>query len=274
MKLKTHKEKTENSHVNVTQESTACTSSPAEPIAAPEGSDGGSVYPSIHQPKPPSPARQPNPALALVPHSALDRQFRASSFASKLNEVQRSTLSLWLVNDDLSVEDIRKKVAAPPPAGLGMEVQPTTLRRLRVMAKNSEVGGWFTASVDTACDLLVDPDTAEVAPLREALRLMLYSRAVYATKNQAAPSDIDKLVTTIAKVEKLAAHSQPATPRISANPITTRHHVELTVRTDPRERELKAVHATELPPSSHTTANQNCAVPAQSCKVPSCDLAK
>jgi hypothetical protein len=163
----------------------------------------------------------------LIPRSALDRKFRATSFAAKLNPQQRTTLSLWLIDEKLTIDAIRKKVAAPSPEGFGLEVHPTTLCRLQRMLKNYDVSEWFSESMDTACDLLDNPETAQTASLREALTVMLYSRAVYAAKNQADPSAIDKLVTTINKLET----RQPAPRRESREktPLTTRHQVELSI---------------------------------------------
>jgi hypothetical protein len=165
-----------------------------------------------------------HPSAALLPKSALDRKFRATSFAAKLTEQQRATLTLWLIDEKLTIDSIRKKVAAPPPEGFGLEVQPTTLRRLRALVRNSAYSGWFSESMDTACDLFDNPDTAQAAPLREALTLMLYSGAIAAAKKQAEPSTIDKLVTTINRLER--RHLRSHEPRA---PLTTRHHVELSV---------------------------------------------
>jgi hypothetical protein len=249
MKTPALTEKNEDSHIN-----------PGAAQSPPAANAPASVSKSTHPPIHPSTRPSGSPAATLLPTSALDRQFRAASFASKLNEAQRSTLSLWLGNADLSIDSIRKKIAAPPPEGFGLEVQPTTLRRLRALVKNCEVTGWFSDSMDTACDLLADPDTAEVAPLREALRLMLYSRAIYAAKNQADPSAIDKLVTTINKLEKPKTGSRLGPPSVdslvaperSNAPLTTRHHVELTVRTAPAESAPRILDCTATTPASAT----------------------
>jgi hypothetical protein len=131
---------------------------------------------------------------------------------------------LWFIDEKLTIDSIRKKVAAPPPGGFSLEVQPTTLRRRRAVVRNSAYSGWFSESMDTGCDLHDNPDTAQAAPLREALTLMLYFRAIAAAKKQAEPSAIDKPVTTINGIER--RHLRPQEPQA---PLTTRHHVELSV---------------------------------------------
>jgi len=184
--------------------------------ASPIAPCGNPVNPSIQ--------KSTHPCLPPLPKSALDRKFRATSFAAKLTDQQRATLTLLLIDEKLTIDAIRKKVAAPPPDGFGLEVQPTTLRRLKSLVLNSAYSGWFSESMDTACDLLENPDTAHAAPLREALTLMLYSRAIAAAKKQAEPATIDRLVTTINRLER--RHLRPREPRA---PLNTHHRVELSV---------------------------------------------
>jgi len=151
-------------------------------------------------------------AKKLLPPSVRDRKFRALSFGSKLNPVQLSTLAVWLSKD--SIERVRQKVAAPPPQGFGMQVCGTTLRRIKKLVDNSVcTTTWVSDAMDTACDLLDAEDAAEVTPLREALGLLLYSRAVRFAEEQAPVEQIDKLLSAITKLEKLkaAATSAPRT---------------------------------------------------------------
>ncbi len=146
---------------------------------------------------------------------------------SKLTETQHSMLTAWLLNKEYSIEDIRKKVEAPAPQGFGLPVQRNTLRRLRARFDNANCNAAISDSLDLACDILEPEDAAETAPLLQSLIVMLYSRALFAMKMQAEPSAIDKLVSTIARLERLKSRSHRESRERS--PLTTRHHVELSV---------------------------------------------
>jgi hypothetical protein len=228
------------------------------PVTSPKAAIYPSVTPSYHASphlaEVPAPASPPVSlpsstvrALALLPPCIRDRKLRAFSFASKLSPVQNATLSAWLLDDKMSIEDIRRKVAAPPPEGFGMETHRNTLRRLRKTLENMNVNTAVSDAMDTAYDILTEEDTSQTAPLLEALSVMLCSRAVLAAKQPVQPGIIDKLVTTLAKVQKLKTHhSLEARPR-SAD---TRHRVELSIvpanparQTAPKIVEITATHA-------------------------------
>jgi hypothetical protein len=155
------------------------------------------------------------------------------------------------MSDD-SIETIRQKIAAPPPQGFGIQACATTLCRLRALAKNSQPIAWFSDAMETAQDMIESPDVADVAPLREALSLMLYSRAVYAAKQQATSEQLDKLLSVITKIEKLksrTSHPRQAVP-VAPPPAATRHIVELSVTATPPHAPQKYSHATLGAPAS------------------------
>jgi hypothetical protein len=215
MKTTTTSQRNENSHILPSAAEAPQTPSACVPATV------AISRPLDPEPETPIPSRVPN-----LPQSILRRKFRALSFAARLTDVQRMMLSTWLCNEDYSIEDIRKKVAAPSPDGFGMDVQPTTLRRLRKFSDNTRVTGWISDAMDTACDILEDEDAGENAPIHQALTAMLYSRALQAAQKQDLPETIDKLVTTIAKMEKL---KRPAQCEKQSRPATTRHRVELSI---------------------------------------------
>lgn len=192
-------------------------------------------------------------ARKLIPTGIIDRKFRALSFASKLNMVQRSMLTGWLSSTD-TIEEVRQKVAAPPPKGFGIDVCATTLRRLKALVENTRFSDWVSDSMNTACDLLDSEEAGEVEPLREALSLMLYSRALYAAKQQALPEDLDRLLSVITKIERLkkpSPRSRRSSRTAQAHPVTTRHLVELSV--SPLPGKVVQVSATAQP--ANTSAN-------------------
>jgi hypothetical protein len=176
----------------------------------------------------PAPHNTSEAARHLLPPSVRNRKFRAHSFASKLAPAQLATLCAWLSTD--STAAVCQKIATPPPAGFGLEVSPTTLDRLKRTLRNISFQSWVSGAMDTACDLIDSDDGTEVAPLREALSVMLYSRAVAITETNAPIENIDRLLSAITKLEKIKIAAALATAtRRSATAPATRHRVELTI---------------------------------------------
>jgi hypothetical protein len=101
----------------------------------------------------------------------------------------------------------------------------------------------------------------------QALTSLLYLRALYAAQKQATPEIIDKLVTTITKLEKLKTErlssscTYPSVHRSNNPPLTTRHRVELSiVPAGPSPTAPKIVEIT----TAALPASENSQVPATS----------
>ena len=246
MNPKTHK----NTHNNPCDTHNNVDSSPAQsgpvithtttpPLARPAG----------EPPANPTAARQPDHidrVLAMIPKSAWDRRFRANSFASELTREQMSTLREWFKN--LSVPQIQERVAAPPPDGFGKSVQQTTLHRLK-KALEADAPYWLADSLDSAVDLLASEESAAIAPLREALSVMLYTRAIACCEKQADIPTIDRLLAAITKIEKLKAPPAPRSPSPRVAPTPSRHQVELSIvpPAQPQRAEILSVQPELLP---------------------------
>ena len=204
---------------------------------------GPPVVANSAMPQPPGevPANAPAPrepdyldrVIAMIPRSAWERRFRANSFASGLTPEQMGTLREWFKT--LSVPQVQERVAAPPPDGFGKSVQQTTLYRLK-KALEADAPYWLSDSLDSAVDLLASEEAGAIAPLREALAVMLYTRAIACCEKQADIPTIDRLLAAITKIEKLKSPPAPrsSSPRAPANP--TRHQVELSI-VPPAQRE-------------------------------------
>jgi hypothetical protein len=164
--------------------------------------------------------------IAMIPKSAWERRFRADSFASQLTPQQVTTLCEWF--NTLSVPQVQARIAAAPPEGFGKSVQQTTLYRLK-KSLQADAPHWLANSLDTAVDLLASEEAGAIAPLREALSVMLYSRAMACCENQADIPTIDRLLSAITKLEKLKSPPAPrsSSPRVSPPP--SRHQVELSI---------------------------------------------
>jgi hypothetical protein len=166
-------------------------------------------------------------ARELIPSALRARKFRAHSFAASLSPDQLDKLTNWLVGTD-TIPEIQQRIAAPPPHGFGKNVCETTLRRLRAMGNNVDLADWLKQSMEAAEDLLDSDAAGDVAPLRETLSLMLYSRTLYAVQKQGSSAEILRLVNTLAKLEKLGRRAAPRNGSPASAPVT-RHIVDLNV---------------------------------------------
>lgn len=199
-------------------------------------------------------------ARSLLPPSVADRKFRAHSFAAQLGPDHWAMLSSWLFSGD-SIEQVRQKVAAPPPQGFGLDVNPTTLRRLKRFFENADAADRIADSMDTASDILNDPAAGQVAPLREALSLLLYSRALEAAKNEAGYVYMESMLNLLTKLERLKPASQSR--REPAPPATTRHKVELSIvstpapASAPEPPKIVNITATPLPNQENQQSEPN-----------------
>src|SRR5688500_6971260 len=77
----------------------------------------------------------------LIPASLRKRKFRADSFMAKLTLPQRALIISWLQLE--TAEAVRAKVAAPAPAGFGIQVHTSALYRLRNLISNTELNHWI-----------------------------------------------------------------------------------------------------------------------------------
>lgn len=150
-----------------------------------------------------SAATAPTPREA-IPSPLRQRKMRADSFAAQLTMDQRLTLCRWFSEEPITAH-IQKKIAAPPPEGFGLNVHHQTLERLRTRFKNLQLEDWIEKAMDAACDVLHSESAADVAPLRETLLLILYSRAMSYARKDFLPGDMDRFVSAIARLEKVKA---------------------------------------------------------------------
>jgi hypothetical protein len=190
----------------------------------------------------PAPSQRPSRPITLkdlIPAAVRDRKFRAHSFGASLTREQRVLLFEWLGEDSLS--EVQAKVAAPAPEGFGLHVHRTTLQRLRNSVENVELSEAVVDAMDSACDVLDPEVVADAAPLRETLSLLLYSRAIR-TAQDADAVDLNRVITAIAKLEKLKP-SAPSRPQSIA-----RLKVDLTVANAQREAPtIQSISATPEP---------------------------
>jgi hypothetical protein len=204
------------------------------------------LTPTVVEPQLP---RQGHMALArsLIASSIRERKFRSHSFVAKLTNEQRLTLFNWLQTD--STPEVRARVAAAPPEGFGLQVSLNTLVRLRNTLKNTQLNQWIATAMDAACDIMDADTSADVAPLRESMSLLLHAHALNYIRQQADPVSIDRLITSIGRLDKLNRRARSNSP---SRPAAARHHLDVTIKThrgNPTPVTIEATHCT-LPPQS------------------------
>jgi hypothetical protein len=211
---------------------------------------------------PTSPAAAPNTRAqqaqllrTLITPAIRERKARSHSFAAKLTPEQRITLFAWLQTD--TIETVRSKVAAPAPLGFGIaKVHPTTLVRLKRTIENTQLNHWISGAMDATCDILDEDTSVDPAPLREALGLLLYTRAFTYTREQTNPASIDRLLCALTRLEKLKTHIAQR-PNLIAAPRekTTHHKVKVEITTNPGTATPITIQAThQTVPTSKTRA--------------------
>jgi hypothetical protein len=95
----------------------------------------------------------------------LEIKARTGSFLQKLSKDQQDQLFLWLAEH--SVPRVAEFVAQPPPAGFGMRVQHTTLRRIRAMMATMAAEDHYENSALAADSLAetIDQNRVDFAPV-------------------------------------------------------------------------------------------------------------
>lgn len=212
-------------------------------------------------PQPATPDSTPGAAPSFDAQS-LRRKLRASSFFHKLSDTQQRTLLEWL--EEISdLAEIQKRIAAPPPDGFGLDVQYTTLKRLRSLDRSLQFTEANEEILDTIHDMETSSDFSQSTRIQKAIHQMLLQKAFEIAETEPdSPSlprllaCIEKLSTLDLKREKLLlarrSHSSHSSPSIS------RHHVELTIApASPAIRKIATVQidppAKQLPAPPATT---------------------
>src|SRR4051812_42822208 len=91
---------------------------------------------------------------------------RCGSFLQRITEEQRRQLFLWLGGEH-SIPHIQSLIAEPPPAGFGLNVQATTLRRIRATMRtfHHEDAYQDSAFVADALSETIEQNPVDFAPV-------------------------------------------------------------------------------------------------------------
>jgi hypothetical protein len=129
-----------------------------------------------------------------------DLHIRAGSLLARLTSDQRTQLFKWLL--DHQVADVVNFVAAPAPAGFGIQTHKTTLRRLKGMLRSHESRAAFEGS-SAAAELLtgtIRENRPQFAPLISEL---LLQKAFDLANSQNERHELKDLINSAIKLREL-----------------------------------------------------------------------
>lgn len=126
---------------------------------------------------------------------------RCGSFLRKLSRPQRDQLFLWLTQ--YSVPKVANLVAQPPPAGFGLQVQHTTLRRIRATMATSVAEDNYENSALAADTLaeIIDQNRVDFAPVIG--NLLLQKTFDLARGDSASSADLKEIIASFVKLQEL-----------------------------------------------------------------------
>lgn len=157
-----------------------------------------------------NPPQLPPPALVADPEAdrrrafaleSLKRKQRADSFFSSLTDAQQNQLLRWLEEID-DIGAIVARVAAPPPAGLGIRVHYTSLQRFRAHWRSLHYTIRGQEIDDTIHDMETNGDFSQSLRIQKALTHMLHQKLFELARTHPGSDTVTHLLSSI---EKLAA---------------------------------------------------------------------
>jgi hypothetical protein len=151
------------------------------------------------QPAPPPPPQPIDPATQWR-IDLIKRKQRATAFFSQLAPEQQVTLCEWF--SQLSVPEIRKRIAAPAPEGWALQISETVLRRTRALFFSGASNAATEEMLDTLNDMLPFTDLTNLNGVRQGLAHTLHLEAMHIVQRDPKSKD---LKTVLANIQRLAA---------------------------------------------------------------------
>ena len=155
---------------------------------------------------------------------------RAGSFLHKLTHEQRDQLFLWLAEH--SVPKVAELVAQPPPAGFGLAVQHTTLRRIRSVMTTLRADEAYKNAAHDADSLseTIDANRVDFAPV---IGDLLLQKTFDLTRNAgSSPADLKEIIASFVKLRELELKNRRLQLNSSPDRSVTspkRHQVDLNI---------------------------------------------
>lgn len=216
---------------------------------------------------------------------SLKRKQRGDAFFNSLNDEQSIQLIRWLTEIE-KLTDVHDRVQAPPPEGLGLIVNFSTLQRLRVAWRAEDLATFTDQPMfDMITDLEEQSDLHQSARIQSAISHFLHQEAFeLARRNPHSPllkdllQNIQKLNDMENRRQRIALdrtrqkdHAHPSQDQT----ITRHHRVDLNIISTPApsSRALPVVPLTDAQPPVEMIApipqsiiipdeDKNCGLPA------------
>ncbi|HEX7861542.1 MAG TPA: hypothetical protein VF773_14500 [Verrucomicrobiae bacterium] len=197
---------------------------------------------SVHPSADPSTS---DPFLQIRINSLKEKQ-RADSFFNSLTPEQAIKFIDWIRNHEDDVNEIWRRVKAPAPEGLGLDVSHFTIRRLRDAWRAENLLTMAHSTRDVVIDFQEQTDPAHAARIQTTMNQMLSETAFELMRTQPASPLLKELLANIQKLtdldlkrqklqlerEKLlAAHTQRYTSPQNGTPSPSiqHHRVDLNI---------------------------------------------
>jgi len=126
---------------------------------------------------------------------------RAIALADRLTEDQMSQLITWLGQH--KVPDVIRMAAAPPPAGFGLLIQETTLRRMKRKFNASHITNRVQEMIDVTSDIEAVVDSQDFETAQRGILAVLHQKAFELSRLPAASKELETIMSTIVKLTSL-----------------------------------------------------------------------
>jgi hypothetical protein len=207
---------------------------------------GSDLPPNGANPAVPAPPPQAGP---LAPPPASSFPAREGSLLSKLDPNQRLELFKWL--EDRPISMVLGLVAAPPPAGFGIQTSESALRRVRAIVNSSVIVGRLTKAYDT-CEYIATtvPAIEEI----ETVTLQVLQQKVFeAVKSDMPRPDLPELVTALERLNSIRNKRERLKLDQDRAAVQPPQRHQIAVQIMPAQQQEKVVSADstlELPPAT------------------------
>lgn len=203
-----------------------------EPPAPPSLAADAVPAPVQHNTIAPAQSAHPIDPVTAWRIESLKRRQRADSFFNSLSDDESNKLIAWL-NDIDCLFDIRTRIVAPPPEGLGRNVSLSSLRRLRANLRAVCVINRTEEMLDNISDLEAASDVTQTSRVQNAIRHLLHQKAYELAMTHPGSeilkdvlASIEKLTTLELKRQKLQLERERLLrcTNTAATPMPTQHH--------------------------------------------------
>jgi hypothetical protein len=187
-------------------------------------------------------AAPPDPFLKIKVES-LKRKQRANAWCHSLTPDHAYQIAAWMEEID-NLSEVHRRITAPPPDGLGLKVNFSTLRRLRSAWRAEALAELSDSMFDVITDMEeAQTDFNQSARIQTAINHMLLRKAFELAQTHPGSDVLKDVLTSIDKLSALEYRRQKITlehekvkrlTQPSAPQTTTRHHrVDLNIISTP-----------------------------------------